>query len=131
MSINNPWAGACIWQSFSGLLSVLFRTTRSFQELLFKLLLQKLLTNFQIKTISNQITSPLFTTLNLSYVKMTTPLKFKKVLNIFVLFVELQDILKFMVCQISWGKLKSFSRVERSHGQIQRSKYFHQMSKLL
>ena len=60
---------AILCKSFSGLISVLFRTTQLFQELLFKLVLHKLPTNFQrqsslfptsFQTISNQITSPPF-----------------------------------------------------------------------
>ena len=75
-------AEAGIYQSFCGLLSVLFKTNQLFQTLLFKLVLLKLPTNFQRKsnsvptsfqTSSNKIKSPLFKTLNPSYVKMTTP----------------------------------------------------------
>ena len=75
-------AEAGIYQSFSGLPSILFRTTQLFQELLLKLVLLKFPIVFQrksnpfptsFKTFSNQITSTLFKTLNLSYVKMTPP----------------------------------------------------------
>ena len=77
-------AEAGIYQSFSGLLSVLFRTNQLFQELLFKLVLLELPTNMKTKSIlfptrfkntSNQIPSPLFKTLNPSYVQIKHPLK--------------------------------------------------------
>ena len=75
-------AEAGIYQSFSGLLSVLFKTYQLFQELLFTLLLLKVPTNFQtksnlfptiFKSISKQITSPLFKTLNQIYVQIRPP----------------------------------------------------------
>ena len=44
-------AEAGIYQSFSALLSVLFRTNQLFQELLFKLVLLKLSTNLKTKSI--------------------------------------------------------------------------------
>ena len=72
-------AEAGFYQSFSGLLSVLFRTNQLFQELLLKLVLLKLPTNLQTKSIlfptsfkntSNQIPSPIFKTLDPSYVQI-------------------------------------------------------------
>ena len=73
-------AEAGIYQSFSGLLSVLLRTNQLFQQPLFKLVFLKPSTNFQIKfysfprsfqSISTQITSAIFKTLYPSYVQMT------------------------------------------------------------
>ena len=75
-------AEAGIYQSFSGLLSGLFRTNQLFQELLFKLVLLKLPTNVLSKSISlptmmentsKPISSPLFKTLNPSYVQIKPP----------------------------------------------------------
>ena len=64
-------AEAGTYQSFSGLLSILFSTNQLFQEHLFKLVLLKLPASF--RTISNQITSHLFKHSNQIYVLMTPP----------------------------------------------------------
>ena len=80
-------------QGRSWYLSVLFSTNQLFQELLFQLVLLKRPTDFQrlsnsfptsFKTISNQITSPLFKTLYPRYVQMTLPQS--KKLNIYFFF---------------------------------------------
>ena len=78
-------AEAGIYQSLSGLLSVLFRTNQLFQDLLFKLVLVKLPVNLKTKSFLfttsfkntfNQIPSPLFKTLNPTYVHIKHPLNY-------------------------------------------------------
>ena len=75
-------AEAGIYQSFSGLLPVLFRTNQLFQELLLYDGVTKTSSNMKTKSIlfptsfkntSNQITTPLFKTLNPSPNKVPPP----------------------------------------------------------
>ena len=68
-------AGIGIYQPFSGLVSVFFRTTNYSKNFYLSWCHSKFPTNFQtkssFKTISNQITSPLLKTFNPSFVKMS------------------------------------------------------------
>ena len=131
-------------------LSVLFRTSQLFQELLFKLVLLKFPTNFQfpkkIQFISKKFQnyfkpnhkSPktveklqpkLCKNVSPLKVKIYKPLKKNFFFSNFFL-ATLQDICKLQIIKI-FGDHQKFLKDQKSKGGILRSEYFSKISKLL
>ena len=114
------WAEAGIYYSFSGLISVFFRTNQFRTNLLFKLDLLKLLKKkYNSFSASFKTVSKLFQTISQAhFLKHSTQViykwlyfKFKKFLT-FLFFnyfsPKLQDILKFKICPNVLGETKKF-----------------------